>query len=89
MMPSPEPTGEIHFFADHVLPEAINGIDIIFLPCQRRHIGHSAVHVGCPHGMADRFGLFCDRLMILPILSIDAIFFTTFRDAPMIEKELR
>ena len=49
--------GEVELAADHVVPDAVHGVDVLLLARERGHVGHARVHVGGAHGVADRLAL--------------------------------
>ena len=87
VVPCSNASREIHFFPDNVLPECINGPNVGGLSGEGRDIGHPAIHVGRSHCVSHRFGLLGDRLVVLAVFAIDAVFFATLGHAPVVEEE--
>ena len=52
-----DPAGEVELAADDVLPQCIDGGEVVGVAGQRRHVGHRGVHVRRTHRMADRLAL--------------------------------
>ena len=55
--------------SDHVVPDAFQGVEQSLVAGQRGHVGHAAVQVHRPHGVAGHFGLLADRLVVLGVFA--------------------
>ncbi len=94
-VPRADPAGQIHFFPDNVIPKPVDGLDVIGISAERCHVGHSGIHVHGPDGMADRFFLLDDRLMVLHVFIrvvngervLRVVFFTAEIMAALIKEE--
>ena len=62
----------MQFRRDDVFPDSVDGRDIVFVTGQRGHVGHARIHVRSANGVADRFVLFEDRLVVLVVLAAES-----------------
>ena len=65
----PDAAGDVHLALDHVVPDLVQGVEQPRVAGQRGGVGHRAVEVHRPNGVADHLGLFADRLVILGVLA--------------------
>ena len=59
---------DIEFLGDDIVPDGINSLDIILVACEGCHIGHTGIHIGGTHCMADGLILFNDWFVSLRVL---------------------
>ena len=62
---------DIELFGDDIVPDGIDGLDIVFVTCEGGYIGHTCIHIGSTNGMSYGFVLLDDGLMSLRIVMYD------------------
>ena len=68
-----EATGEVHFSADDIAPEVIEGVFVAWGVGVAEDIGHSGVEVTGADGVTDGFELFDDGFVVLHAAVADAV----------------
>ena len=62
---------DIELLGDDIVPDGIDGLDVVFVASEGSHIGHTCIHVGRTNGMAYGLVLFDDGLVGLRIVVND------------------
>ena len=58
-------TRDIVFLRHDIVPDGINGLDIVLVTSEGCHIGHTCIHIGGTHGMTHGLILINDGLVSL------------------------
>ena len=59
---------DIEFLRDDIVPDGINGLDIVLVASKGSDIGHTGIHIGSTDGVTHSLILFDNRLMGLGIV---------------------
>ncbi len=82
--------GQIKFLGDYILPDAIQGFNIVSITRLSGYIGHTTVHIGRPDGVAHSLILVHHRFVVLHIagMAVIGIKLPSVGMAALIQKEL-
>ena len=75
-------TGDVELLRDDVVPDGIDGLDVVLIACEGSHISHTSIHIGRTYGVTYGLVLFDDGLVSLRIVVCDG------RLATIVEQEL-
>ena len=61
-------TGDVELLANNIVPDLVDGVDVVLITRQGSHIGHAGIHIGSTDSVANGLVLLNDGLMALRIL---------------------
>ena len=73
---------DIEFLGDDIVPDGIDGLDVVLVACECSHISHTGIHIGSTDGVTYGLVLFDDGLVSLRVVVCDG------RLAAIVEQEL-
>ena len=56
---------DIELFGDDIVPDGIDGVNVVLVACESSHIGHAGIHISSTNGVTHGLVLFDNGLVSL------------------------